>query len=293
MNGQQHINYNRIAEAIDYLKRNFKSQPSLEEVAEKIQLSPYHFQRLFTEWAGTSPKKFLQYISIEHAKRLLKDDQATLFDVAHETGLSGTGRLHDLFVNIEGMTPAEYKYGGSALLINYSWEYSPFGKLLLGSTAKGLCYMAFAEEQEIGMQAMVNKFPLATFENRRDFFQQDALSIFRGDWSQMERIKLHLKGTAFQLKVWEALLRIPMGKLSTYGNIAKAVGSPNASRAVGTAIGSNPVAFLIPCHRVIQSSGALGGYMWGIGRKTAMIGWESAQTELQHQGIIGNKTLTK
>jgi len=283
MNEQQHINYNRIAEAIDYLKRNFKSQPSLEEVAENIKLSPYHFQRLFTEWAGTSPKKFLQYISLEHAKRLLKDDQSTLFDAAHETGLSGTGRLHDLFVNIEGMTPAEYKNGGRALRINYSWESSPFGNILVGSTTKGLCYMAFAEEQEMGMQAMVDKFPQATLENRQDIFQQNALSIFKGDWSQMERIKLHLKGTPFQLKVWEALLKIPMGRLSTYGSIAKAVGSPSASRAVGTAIGSNPVAFLIPCHRVIQSSGALGGYMWGIGRKTAIIGWESAQAELQHQ----------
>lgn len=290
MNGQQHINYNRIAEAIDYLKRNFKSQPSLEEVAENIKLSPYHFQRLFTEWAGTSPKKFLQYISLEHAKRLLKDDQSTLFDAAHETGLSGTGRLHDLFVNIEGMTPAEYKNGGRALRINYSWESSPFGNILVGSTAKGLCYMAFVEEQEMGMQNMVNKFPQATFENREDMFQQNALSIFRGDWSQMDRIKLHLKGTPFQLKVWEALLKIPMGRLSTYGSIAKAVGSPTASRAVGTAIGSNPVAFLIPCHRVIQSNGTLGGYMWGINRKTAMIGWEASQqdnaNEIHHRTAI-------
>lgn len=286
MNGQEHINYSRVAQAINYLHRNFKSQPSLEEVAENIHLSPSHFQRLFTEWAGTSPKKFLQYISLEHAKCLLKDDQPTLFDAAHETGLSGTGRLHDLFVNIEGMTPAEYKNGGKALLINYSWESSPFGNLLVGSTGRGICYMAFAEEQEKGMQEMVNKFPQATFEDRQDMFQQEALSIFKGDWSQMDRIKLHLKGTPFQLKVWEALLKIPSGKLTTYGSIAKAVGSPHASRAVGTAIGSNPIAFLIPCHRVIQSSGAFGGYRWGIGRKTAMIGWESAQAALQDQGTV-------
>lgn len=280
MNPQQHINYHRIAEAIDYLKQHFKSQPSLEEVAEKINLSPFHFQKLFTEWAGTSPKKFLQYISIGHAKRLLMEDQASLFDVADETGLSGTGRLHDLFVNIEGMTPATYKNGGRELTVNYSWESSPFGKVLLGSTTRGLCYMAFAEEEMLGMQALVNKFPAAAFEKKQDGFQQDALSIFHKDKGGMEKIKLHLKGTPFQLKVWEALLNIPMGNLSTYSRIAKAVGSPNASRAVGTAIGSNPVAFLIPCHRVIQSNGTLGGYMWGIGRKTAMIGWEAAQREL-------------
>lgn len=280
----QHVNYHRIAEAIEYLKQHFKSQPSLEAVAEKIQLSPYHFQRLFTEWAGTSPKKFLQYISIEHAKRMLKDDGATLFDTAHETGLSGTGRLHDLFVNIEGMTPAEFKNGGRNLIINYSLEASPFGDLLVASTGKGICYMAFAEEEELGMDALASKFPEARLERRQDIFQQDALSIFRGDWSQIKQVKLHLKGTPFQLKVWETLLKIPMGGLSTYGRIAKHVGSPLASRAVGTAIGNNPVAFLIPCHRVIQSSGALGGYMWGIARKRAMIGWEAAQNELAHQG---------
>src|SRR5690554_1754390 len=178
----QHVNYHRIAEAIEYLKQHFKSQPSLEAVAEKIQLSPYHFQRLFTEWAGTSPKKFLQYISIEYAKRILKDDRATLFDAAYETGLSGTGRLHDLFVNIEGMTPAEFKNRGRNLVINYFWKASPFGKLLVASTTKGLCYMAFAEEEGQGLAALVNKFPEATFEMRQDIFQQDALSIFRSDW---------------------------------------------------------------------------------------------------------------
>jgi|SRR5690554_2148649 len=281
----QHVNYHRIAEAIEYLKQHFKSQPSLEEVAEEIQLSPYHFQRLFTEWAGTSPKKFLQYISIEHAKRLLKEEQSTLFDAAFDTGLSGTGRLHDLFVNIEGMTPAEYKNGGRELVINYSWEFSPFGKILLGSTTRGVCYMAFDEEEMHGMQALVKKFPEATFENRRDVFQQDALSIFQGNKGRIEQIKLHLKGTPFQLKVWEALLKIPMGGLSTYGSIAKAVGSPKASRAVGTAIGSNPVAFLIPCHRVIQSSGSLGGYMWGVPRKRAIIGWEAAKAAITPESL--------
>ena len=280
MNEQQQLNYNRIAEAIAYIKNNFKKQPNLDEVAEQVHLSPSHFQRLFSEWAGTTPKKFLQYISIEHAKKLLTDKQATLFDTAFETGLSGTGRLHDLFVNIEGMTPAEYKNGGNNLSINYSFAESPFGNLIVASTAKGVCYMAFNDDDTNALTNLKQKFPNATFQKKIDLIQQNALFIFQNDWNKLPEIKLHLKGTDFQLKVWETLLKIPMGQLSTYGNIAEQIGNANASRAVGTAIGSNPVAFLIPCHRVIQSSGNIGGYMWGETRKTAIIGWESAKTDI-------------
>ncbi|WP_428230199.1 bifunctional helix-turn-helix domain-containing protein/methylated-DNA--[protein]-cysteine S-methyltransferase [Flavobacterium sp.] len=278
MNTQENINYNRIADAIDYIKSNFKDQPNLDEVAEKVHLSPFHFQRLFTEWAGTSPKKFLQYISVEHAKKILKENnKVTLSDAAFDTGLSGTSRLHDLFVNIEGMTPAEYKNGGKNLAINFSFAESPFGNIIVASTNKGVCFMAFAEEEETGFQDLKNKFPNATFCKKLDLAQQNALFLFKNDWSKLSEIKLHLKGTDFQLKVWETLLKIPMGQLSTYGSIAQQIDKPNASRAVGTAIGSNPVAFLIPCHRVIQSSGTFGGYMWGNTRKTAIIGWEGAQ----------------
>ncbi len=277
MNTQETINYNRIAEAIDYIKANFKEQPNLDEVAEKVHLSPFHFQRLFSDWAGTSPKKFLQYTSLEHAKKLLKENQATISETAYETGLSGTSRLHDLFVNIEGMTPAEYKNGGKNLDINYSFAESPFGNIIVASTQKGVCFMAFAEDEAIGFHDLKNKFPNATFSKKLDLAQQNALFIFQNDWSKLSEIKLHLKGTDFQLKVWETLLKIPMGQLSTYGTIAQQIQKPNASRAVGTAIGSNPVAFLIPCHRVIQSSGIFGGYMWGNTRKTAIIGWEGAQ----------------
>ncbi|KAF2334288.1 bifunctional helix-turn-helix domain-containing protein/methylated-DNA--[protein]-cysteine S-methyltransferase [Flavobacterium daemonense] len=280
MNTQETINYNRIAEAIDYIKANFKDQPNLDEVAEKVHLSPFHFQRLFSDWAGTSPKKFLQYTSIEHAKKLLKENQATISETAFETGLSGTSRLHDLFVNIEGMTPAEYKNGGKNLEINYSFAESPFGNIIVASTQKGVCFMAFAEEEEIGFQDLKHKFPNAQFSKKLDLAQQNALFIFQNDWSKLSEIKLHLKGTDFQLKVWETLLKIPMGQLSTYGDIAQKIEKPNASRAVGTAIGSNPVAFLIPCHRVIQSTGIFGGYMWGNTRKTAIIGWEGAQVNL-------------
>ena len=281
MESQNQLNYNRIAEAIEYIQINFKSQPSLDELAEKVHISSAHFQRLFTEWAGTSPKKFLQFISVEHAKKILKEEQATLFDTAFETGLSSTSRLHDLFINIEGMTPAEYKNGGKNLHINYSFAESPFGNLIVASTSKGICYMAFEDNETIAFQNLQAKFPNASFQRKLDLMQQNALFIFQNDWSKLNEVKLHLKGTDFQLKVWESLLKIPMGGLSTYGSLAEKIGSPNASRAVGTAIGSNPVAYLIPCHRVIQSTGNFGGYMWGNVRKTAIIGWEIAKTYSQ------------
>lgn len=279
MNTQDQLNYTRIAEAIEYIRSHFKDQPNLDEVAEKVHLSPFHFQRLFSEWAGTSPKKFLQYISVQHAKKLLKEEQATLFDTAYETGLSGTSRLHDLFINIEGMTPAEYKNGAKNLDINYSFAESPFGNLIVASTVKGVCFMGFYEDEPTAFAALQAHFPHAEFSRKLDMIQQNALFIFQNDWSKLHEIKLHLKGTDFQLKVWETLLKIPMGQLATYGTIAQKIGNPNASRAVGTAIGSNPVAFLIPCHRVIQSTGTFGGYMWGPTRKTAMIGWEGAKTQ--------------
>ena len=279
MNTQDQLNYTRIAEAIEYIRTHFKDQPNLDEVAEKVHLSPFHFQRLFSEWAGTSPKKFLQYISVQHAKKLLTEEQATLFDTAYETGLSGTSRLHDLFINIEGMTPAEYKNGAKNLDINYSFAESPFGNLIVASTNKGVCFMGFYEDEPTAFSALQAHFPHAEFSRKLDMIQQNALFIFQNDWSKLHEIKLHLKGTDFQLKVWETLLKIPMGQLATYGTIAQKIGNPNASRAVGTAIGSNPVAFLIPCHRVIQSTGTFGGYMWGPTRKTAMIGWEGAKTQ--------------
>lgn len=283
MKAQEKINFNRISEAIDYIQKNFKSQPTLDEVAEKVHLSSYHFQRLFTEWAGTSPKKFLQYISVEHAKRLLKENQSSLFETAIETGLSGAGRLHDLFINIEGMTPGEYKNGGESLSINYSFAESPFGNIIVASTTKGVCHIAFADEEEKAFLALTNKYPNARYKQMTDLIQQNALFIFTHDWTKLHQIKLHLKGTDFQIKVWETLLKIPMGRLTTYGNIATHIEKPKASRAVGTAIGDNPVAFLIPCHRVIQSTGIFGGYHWGSTRKTAMIGWEAAKMKINEK----------
>jgi len=279
MTTQNEIHYNRIAQAIIFIKNNFKQQPNLEQIAAHVHLSPYHFQRIFFEWAGTTPKRFLQYISIEYAKKMLTTNKASLLDTAYETGFSSTSRLHDLFVHIEGMTPAEYKNGGKHLCINYNFGKSPFGNVLVASTSKGVCYMAFSSCESQALEDLKNKFPNALFELTSDLHQQNALFIFQNDWSKLKEIKLHLKGTDFQLKVWETLLKIPFGELSSYSNIAKQIGNINASRAVGTAIGNNPVAFLIPCHRVIQLSGDIGGYMWGNTRKTAILGWEAAKSD--------------
>jgi AraC family transcriptional regulator of adaptative response/methylated-DNA-[protein]-cysteine methyltransferase len=293
MKEQEKINYDRIAEAIDYIRENFRTQPGLDEIAGKIHLSPYHFQRLFTDWAGVSPKKFLQYISVEHAKAILKQDRATVFDAAIETGLSGTGRLHDLFISIEGMTPGEFRQGGADLEINYSFAESPFGDILVASTAKGICYMAFVEKapdmESTALADLRVHFPNARLRQMTDLIQQNALYIFTQDWDRLQQIKLHLKGTEFQLKVWEALLKIPLGGLSTYKDVAMRLGNANASRAVGSAVGDNPVAFLIPCHRVIQSVGAFGQYHWGATRKTAMIGWEAARIGLPIMLIDGKE----
>jgi AraC family transcriptional regulator of adaptative response/methylated-DNA-[protein]-cysteine methyltransferase len=278
MNPQNVINYQRIATAIAYIRENSTKQPTLDEVAAKVSLSSYHFQRLFTDWAGVSPKKFLQYITVEHAKYLLNHTSATLFDTAYQTGLSGTGRLHDLFVNIEGMTPGEYKNKGGDLQINYSYENTLFGEVLVASTAKGICFMGFSDDRNMAFADLKKRYPHAAFYEKTDPIQQVALQIQTRDHNKVNPIKLHLKGTAFQLKVWEALLKIPEGNLTTYGQIARQIDKPGASRAVGTAIGSNPIAFFIPCHRVIQSSGIIGGYMWGPTRKAAIIGWEAAQS---------------
>ena len=268
--------FQRIEQAIRFIRENFRDQPDLDEIARQIHLSPFHFQRLFKEWAGVSPKKFLQYTSIEYAKQLLLE-QNTLATVSFETGLSGTSRLHDLFIQIEGMTPGEYQHGGKNLHINYSHAETIFGDILIASTEKGICHISFIQESQYSPETeIINRFPESTLEQKTDLHQQEALKLFRDDWSDLNRIKLHLKGTPFQIKVWNALLHIPIGSLKSYLNIANEIDDAKASRAVGTAIGNNPIAFLIPCHRVITSSGNLGGYHWGIDRKSAMIGWEAS-----------------
>ena len=282
MSSQQH--YQRIAQAIEYIQQHFQHQPTLDEVAAQIHLSPAHFQRLFSEWAGTSPKKFLQYISLEHAKSILRSKQsASLLETTWETGLSSSSRLHDLFIQIEGMTPAEYKNGGAGLKISYCYAETLFGRVLVASTQKGVYALSFVEQDEQALQDLIAKCPNAEYVQQEDAMQQRALALLTAQPNSIEQVKLHLKGSAFQLKVWESLLKIPAGQLASYADVAAQIDQPKAARAVGTAVAHNPVAFLIPCHRVIQASGVLGNYHWGTTRKTAMIGWESAQSDAKDQ----------
>lgn len=276
MEEQQEINYQKIQEAIQFAVDNYTRQPTLEEIAEHIHLSPYHFQRVFSKWAGVSPKKFIQYLSLQHAKSLLLADKSAM-ETYMEVGLSSSSRLHDLFVQIEGMTPSEFKNKGESLVIRYSSISSPFGGVLVASTDKGICYMAFYEDYEVEVSSLKASFPRATFKEVSPSEFQDIVRVFERSSNEPRGIKLHLKGTPFQLKVWESLLKIPEGRLVSYSYIAGDIGRPKAARAVGTAIGSNPVAYLIPCHRVIQSSGMLGGYKWDLGRKACILGWESAR----------------
>ena len=273
--------YYRIADALTYIKENMQQQPSLEEVAVAVHIRPFHFQRMFTDWAGVSPKKFLHYLSVEYAKEVLKTSGTSVYDAAFETGLSGTGRLHDLFVKIEGMTPGEYKNGGKNLVIKYSYGESTFGNYLVASTEVGICNLFFYNESsKESLEELKQLWVNATIVEEETGYHQSIKQFFGHKTDDVAQIKLHLKGTPFQLKVWEALLKIPEGGLKSYSNIAEDIQNPTAQRAVGSAIGSNPVGFIIPCHRVIKSVGGIGEYRWGTERKMAIIGWEAARREL-------------
>lgn len=272
--------YQQIAKAIEYLSANFQQQPTLFQVADHVHLSEYHFQRLFSEWAGVSPKKFLQYLTLEHAKEQLRRGES-LAETAYQVGLSGTGRLHDLFVNIEGVTPGQFKHAGEDLLLQYGLFNSPFGEYILGAIDHKICKLAFLENQQDPEEMLAKDWPEATLSYRPEALRLLAESIFPSDSllsvNTKTPLNLLVKGSQFQLKVWEALLRIPEGHLANYDRIAETIGMPLASRAVGTAIGQNPVGYLIPCHRVIKKTGVFGGYRWGNLRKTVMIGWEAAR----------------
>src|SRR5690606_17298486 len=283
---QHMVNYERIASAIAFVQQHFKEQPSLSDIAGHVHISPEHFQRMFQEWAGTSPKKFLQYITLQHAKMLLSEGKNSLFEAAFDTGLSSTSRLHDLFIKIEGMTPAEYKHGGRSLNLTYAYYPTPFGNTLIASTEKGICAVAFEDDAGEALRQLQVKYPNASFAHKEEGMHQAVLTIFNKDWDNLQEIKLHLRGTTFQLKGWEALLKIPAGKLASYQQVAENLHHKRASRAVGNAIGSNPIAYLIPCHRVIQTSGVLGGYRWGTVRKKALIAWESALTLNNEDGTV-------
>ncbi|GAB3711444.1 methylated-DNA--[protein]-cysteine S-methyltransferase [Spirosoma flavus] len=288
MNTNNTYTYEQIARAIEHLTAHYQAQPSLRELAEKANLSEFHFQRLFTEWAGVSPKKFAQYLTLEHAKNRLRNG-APLADAAHDAGLSGTGRLHDLFVSIEGVTPGQFKQSGSGLVLTYGVFNSPFGHYVLGAIGEKIALLHFLNEGDVAEIILASVWPEATLVRDLAALQHFADQIFptadvtnNTSFSDKTtyRLPVLLRGSAFQLKVWEALLKIPEGQLASYDQIAEAIGQPTASRAVGTAIGSNPVGYLIPCHRVIKKTGLFGGYRWGSDRKQAMLGWEAARTDV-------------
>ncbi len=273
---QSSEDYLRIEQAIMYLENHFKDQPNLDEVAANVGLSEYHFQRLFTRWAGVSPKRFLQFVTKESAKDLL-DKSENLLDTTHQVGLSSLGRLHDLFVNTEAMSPGEYKSKGEGVTIRYGIHLTPFGKCLIGLTERGICHLGFVQGSEgEAIDNLVSDWKEAKMIE--DYRATAALVAPIFDLRFNTRIKpltLHLRGTNFQLKVWEALLQIPAGSASTYEGIASRIGNPNAVRAVGTAVGHNPIAVLIPCHRVIRKAGDFGKYRYGALRKKALLAYEN------------------
>jgi AraC family transcriptional regulator, regulatory protein of adaptative response / methylated-DNA-[protein]-cysteine methyltransferase len=271
---QAAMDYARIEQALRFVNENQLQRPTLDEVAARVHLSPFHFERLFRRWAGTSPKRFLQYLTKEHAKTLLRDSRS-LLDVAYESGLSSVGRLHDLFVSCEAITPGEYKQRGKGIVIRYGIHPTPFGDCLLARTDRGICALRFVSEDSPrkAVSELRDEWCDAEFVEDRVGTGGLCQQIFR---ARRGPFHLHLRGTNFQLKVWQALLTIPPGTLVTYGDLAALIGAPTAQRAVGSAIGRNPIAYLIPCHRVIRGLGVVGDYRWGRVRKQAIIGWEAA-----------------
>jgi AraC family transcriptional regulator of adaptative response/methylated-DNA-[protein]-cysteine methyltransferase len=277
---ENHINYRRIEEAILYLEKNFQHQPELSEVAEKVHLSPFHFQRIFTEWAGISPKRFLQFLTVDYLKGKLQQSK-NLDAAAEQAGLSSQSRVYDLFTTLEAVTPQEYKLRGSGIRVEYGIHNTPFGVCLIGVTERGICWLSFLpteEDPRREIESMKEHWHNSTFHQDQDLTVAFVDKIFAPDKTKTpSKLHVFVKGTNFQLKVWEALLKIPMGEVTTYEGVAKSVQSPRAMQAVGSAVGSNHIAYLIPCHRVIRKDGILGEYRWSSARKKSIIGWEMAR----------------
>jgi AraC family transcriptional regulator of adaptative response/methylated-DNA-[protein]-cysteine methyltransferase len=270
--------YQRIEKAIRFLAENYHLQPSLEKVAQSVSLSEFHFQRLFRRWAGISPKRFVQFLTLEHAKKLLEESRSVL-DATYDAGLSSPSRLHDLFVNAEAMTPGEFKTKGAGLMISYGFHLSPFGECLLAATERGICGLGFVGEggRSQAIEDFKRRWPAAEFQENSPKTRPYIERIF----SPKKRnganpVKLLLIGTNFQIKVWEALLKIPSGSVVCYEDLARRIGKPTAARAVGSAVGRNPISFLIPCHRAIRKMGITGDYHWGAARKKVILAWEAA-----------------
>lgn len=277
--------YERIAKAIAFMRQNYLHQPDLATIAKSVHLSEYHFQRLFTKWAGISPKRFLQYLTVEYAKSKIAET-TNLLDVTLDAGLSSTGRLHDLFVKLEAMSPGEFKAGGKGLQIGYGIHPSPFGECLIATTSRGICNLHFLETtHENAADILRLEWPNANIVQDQQTTQEIYDRVFTPIAANSTPLILFVKGTNFQIQVWRALLRIPFGGITTYQGLAAAMGRPTAARAVGNALGRNPVGYLIPCHRVIRESGELGGFRWGLDRKPVLLGWEASQSQAIGQDL--------
>jgi AraC family transcriptional regulator, regulatory protein of adaptative response / methylated-DNA-[protein]-cysteine methyltransferase len=281
METQEVVNYQRIEKAILYLEKNFLQQPTLDQVAEEASVSPFHFQRLFTEWAGISPKRFLQFLTVDYLKDRLQQS-TSLLDAAEQAGLSSQSRVYDLFTTLEAVTPQEYKRSGSGLTVHYGFHETPFGLALLGITERGVCWLSFTttdEELRIQVEIMKEHWHNSVFRESAELTKNFADKIFSPS-APKQRLHTLVKGTNFQVKVWEALLKIPHGHVTTYQTIAQHIQQPKALQAVGSAVGANHIAYLIPCHRVIRKDGVLGEYRWDAVRKKSMVGFEMAKDSL-------------
>jgi len=272
--------YECIANAIAFIRQNHLHQPDLKTVAQHVHLSEYHLQRLFTRWAGISPKRFLQYLTVEYAKSRIAATP-TLLELTADAGLSSPGRLHDLFVKLEAMSPGEFKAGGTGLQIRYGIHATPFGDCLIATTTRGICNLDFLNGRDEAMaeQHLQTTWTNADIVRDRQVTADICDRIFQPVAAPRSPLVLHVKGTNFQIQVWRALLRIPFAGIATYQGLAESIGRPTAARAVGNALGSNPVGYLIPCHRVIRASGELGGYRWGLDRKAVLLSWEASQNQ--------------
>ncbi len=269
--------YKHVKRAVEYLSENWRDHPSLDDIARNTGLSPTHFQKVFKRWAGISPKQFLQAITLDHARTLLRD-AASVLDATYEVGLSGPGRLHDLFVTHEAMTPGVYKAKGEGVEIVHGFHASPFGKALLMVTEHGLAGLAFADQggERAALDDMMSRWPRAAYREDIRATTPFADRIFDPNhWTSETPLRVVMIGTDFEIRVWETLLKIPLGRMTTYSDVAEHIGKPKAARAVGAAVGRNPISFVVPCHRVMGKSGGLCGYHWGLTRKQAILGWEA------------------
>jgi AraC family transcriptional regulator, regulatory protein of adaptative response / methylated-DNA-[protein]-cysteine methyltransferase len=279
MTNSQLDDYAKVCDVIAHVSENWRDQPSLEILAERVKLNPDQLQRLFTRWAGLTPKAFLQALTLDHARKML-ENSASILETSLDVGLSGPSRLHDLFVVHEGMSPGAYKSRGAGLKISYGYHPSPFGVALVMVTPHGLCGMSFADvgEEALALADMTRRWPNAQYTEESAVTAPYAAQLFADqNFRPNHPLRITFIGTDFEIRVWETLLKIPVGKATTYGDIASSVGNPKAARAVGAAVGKNPMSFVVPCHRVIGKSGALTGYHWGLTRKKAILGWEAGR----------------